>query len=400
MYLERRSQDRLNRLAKFFPAVVISGARQTGKTTLLKHCFPDYNYVSLDLPSKAEQAEKNPDSFLRENPGPVIIDEVQHAPGLFRHLKVVIDENRRANGRFLLTGSQHFSLMKGVSESLAGRTGLLDLETLLLEETAPTSGPIRSRSTLLKYMARGFFPELWRVPEFPSRDFYEAYLSTYLERDVRQILNVTSLRDFERFLRLLASRNGNILNKSDLARDVGISVKAAGDWISVLQASGQIVLLEPWYTNFAKRMVKTPKVYFRDTGLLCYLLNITSESLPSSPLLGSVWETFIFAELRKRVALHETPASIWFYRDQRSREIDFVIDSGGRLSFVEVKWKENPSDSDARTIRTISRDMAESNVPWRAGHHYVVATPANAYNLSDGVTAIPLTDLDRVAPVP
>lgn len=394
MYLERRVQTRLQRLTGLFPAVAVSGARQTGKTTLLKHCFPAYRYVSLDLPSKAEQAERNPDDFLREHPDPLIVDEVQYAPGLFRHLKAAIDQKRHANGRFLLTGSQHFTLMDGVSESLAGRIGLVDLETLALGEL-PATAPARSKGDLIDLMVRGQYPELWRVPEFPASDFYAAYLATYLERDVRQILNVASLRDFERFLRILATRSGNILNKSDLARDLGVSVKAVGDWIGVLQASGQIAVLEPWFTNIAKRMVKTPKIFFRDSGLLCYLLNLTVATLPTSSLLGAVWETFVFAELHKLVSLRDEPATLWFYRDQRAREIDFVIDSGGRLSFIEAKWQEHPRTDDARTMHAVSRELAHSDVPWKPGRHLVIGTPANRYDLSDDVTALGVADLSE-----
>ena len=399
MYLDRRVQTRLQRLTGLFPAVAVSGPRQTGKTTLLKHCFPGFRYVSLDLPSKAEQAERNPDDFLREHPDPLIVDEVQYAPGLFRHLKGAIDQRRHANGRYLLTGSQHFTLMEGVSESLAGRIGLVELETLALAELPATAGA-RSKSDLIALMARGQFPELWRVPEFPAGDFYAAYLATYLERDVRQILNVTSLRDFERFLRILATRNGNILNKSDLARDVGVSVKAVGDWIGVLQASGQIAVLEPWFTNIAKRMVKTPKIFFRDCGMLCYLLNLTPATLPTSPLLGALWETFVFAELRKLVSLQDEPATLWFYRDQRAREIDFVIDSGGRLSFIEAKWQEHPRYDDARTIHAVSRELAQSNLPWKPGRHLVIGTPSNRYDLADNVTALGVADLGPVFAAP
>ena len=332
MYIDRTLEARLHRLARHFPAVVVSGARQTGKTTLLRHCFPDHNYISLDLPSKAEQAERDPGSFLDDHPAPVIIDEVQYAPGVFRHLKSVIDSNRHENGRFLLTGSQHFTLMGGVSESLAGRVGLLELEILSLGELQPDSFMATDRQELIRLMIRGQYPELWRVPDMVGTDFYGAYLATYLERDVRQILNVANLRHFERFLRILANRSRSILNKSDVARDVGVSVKAIGDWLSVLQTSGQISLLEPWFTNIAKRMVKTPKIYLRDSGLMCYLLNLITETLPTSPLLGGVWETFVFSEPRKRVSFQDKPISVWFYRDQRAREIDFVLDSGSRLS--------------------------------------------------------------------
>lgn len=179
---------------------------------------------------------------------------------------------------------------------------------------------------------------------------------------------------------------------------MGVSVKAIGDWISVLQASGQIALLEPWYTNFAKRVVKTPKVYFADSGLLCYLLNLTERTLASSPLLGAVWETFVFAELRKRLSFVERPVDLWFYRDQRAREIDFIVDTGGRLSFLEVKWRERPTDDDARTIRAVSRELAESGIPWQPGRHFVLGTPERPYDLASGVETISIMELDRVIP--
>jgi uncharacterized protein len=395
MYFDRRLEKRLRHLCGFFPAVAVSGARQTGKTTLLRHCFPEYHYVSLDLPSKAEQAERNPADFLAEHPDPVIIDEIQYAPGLLRHLKAAIDAKRHINGRYLLTGSQHFTLMRGVSESLAGRIGLLELETLSLAEIPVAIASQQDKSDLIRLMARGHFPELWRVPRFPANDFYAAYVATYLERDVRQILNVTSLRDFERFLRILAARSGNILNKSEVARDVGVSVKAIGDWISVLQTSGQIALLEPWFTNISKRVVKTPKIYFCDCGLLCFLLNLTEETLPSSRMLGAVWETLVFSELRKRSSFIDVPVDIWFYRDQRSREIDFILDRGSELSFIEAKWQEHPVDRDAKTIHIVSAELLQSNSPWKPGHHYVVGTPPNAYDISDGITAIGIANIDR-----
>lgn len=395
MYLERAAESRIAELARFFPVVVVSGARQTGKTTLLRHCFPDYNYVSLDLPSSAELAERNPDAFLERHGAPLIVDEVQYAPALFRHLKRVVDEDRHTPGRFILTGSQHFSLMKGVSESLAGRVGLVELETLSMKELQPLTRT-DDRSSLIHLMVRGQFPELWRVGEFPAHEFYNSYTATYLERDVRQLLNITSLRDFERFLRVLAARSGTMLNKSEIARDVGVSVKAIGDWISVLQASGQIALLEPWFTNIGKRIVKTPKIYLRDSGLLCFLLNLSVETLPTSPLLGPVWETFVFSELRKRTSTAADPANLWYYRDQRAREIDFVVESGGQLRFLEAKWQEHPSRDEARAILTVDRELRESGSPWQAGSHFVLGTPGEAYPITELVEAIPIGELDRV----
>jgi hypothetical protein len=185
-----------------------------------------------------------------------------------------------------------------------------------------------------------------------------------------------------------------MLNKTDIARDVGISVKAVGDWISVLEASGQIVLLEPWFTNFDKRIVKSPKLYFRDTGMLCFLLGLDKKSLTGSAFLGAVWETFIFSELRKINNSLDKPVNIWYYRDQRAREIDFLIETGGTISFMECKWKETPDLSDVQTVRTLSIELAESGSQWKPGHHYIAAPSSEGFSLNGEVSVVPLFRLD------
>lgn len=230
--------------------------------------------VSLDLPSAAAQAEHNPEEFLDQSGDPAILDEVQYAPHLFRSLKLRIDRERHRLGRFLMTGSQKFSLMKAVSESLAGRCAIVELDTLSAAELrAALRAKLPSATDL---MWRGGFPELHRNPSLRTRDFYGSYIATYLERDVRLALRVSSLRDFERFLRACALRSGQLINLADLARDVGIAGTTARDWLSVLEASNQVILLEPYFSNLGKRLIKTPKLYFRDTGLLCFLLAIDS----------------------------------------------------------------------------------------------------------------------------
>ena len=394
-YYPRHCAERLARLAAGFPAVVVTGARQAGKTTLLRRAFPEHHYVSLDLPSVADQAERNPDLFLRNHPPPVLVDEVQYAPGLFRHLKAAIDVRRHEMGRFVLTGSQHFTLMKGVSESLAGRCGLLELENLALAEIGGVTEVPSDAHSLAALMSRGQFPELWRLRELSARDYFSSYLATYLERDVRQILRVGSLRDFERFLRVLAARPAAMLNRSDVARDVGITGKTVGEWLSVLETSGQIALLEPWYANFGKRLVKTPKVYFRDTGLLCFLLNLDGEGLLASPLLGPVWETFVFAEMRKLNETRGRPFGLWYYRDLGGREADFVLESQGKLSFVECKWQERPGRREAKSLLRVDAERRAAG-RWGAGEHYVVGRPAASSSLMDGVAAIGIRDLPIV----
>ena len=400
MYYSRAVESKLRRLSGHFPAVVLTGGRQAGKTTLLRRTFPEHRYVSLDLPTVAEQAERNPDLFLAEHPPPLIVDEVQYAPGLFRHLKVAIDGERHAMGRFLLTGSQHFGLMSGVSDSLAGRCGLVELENLSMHEVRARTTVGEDTESTVRMLVRGQFPELWRVPELPPSDFHASYLATYLERDVREILSVRSLRDFERFIRALAVRSAGQLNKSHLARDVGVSAKAVGDWLSVLETSGQIALLEPWHANFGKRLARTPKVYFRDTGLLCFLLNIDEAALPGSPFLGAIWETFVFAEMRKLGAAAATPPRLWTYRDRAAREIDFVLDRGGQLGFVECKWGERPGRKEARTIRKIDAELAASSSPWRPGRHYVIGRPDAQYDIAQGVRASRVRDLPAIVAGP
>lgn len=395
MYYKRIYADKIKSLSSFFPVIILTGARQSGKTTLLQKLFPKYRYVSLDLPSLAERAEQNPDEFFRDYPSPLIIDEVQYAPGLFRHIKRIVDKDRHSMGRYVLTGSQKFSLMKEVSDSLAGRSVILELENFSCSEilSEPLLKPTRNFLQLI--MTRGQFPELWRDQNLPSSAFYSSYLATYLERDVRQILNVSNLRDFERFIRVLAPRSGQLLNKSEIARDTGVSVKAINDWISVLEASNQIILLEPWFRNISKRVVKSPKLYFCDSGLLSYLLGVSNQ-IADSPFKGQIWETLVFSEIRKINRAIDNPSTIWFYRDTPSREIDFVIERGGLLSFLECKWKEHPQKKDGKTIEEIHKDLVNNSSTYKPGRHYIICQTENAYSISPNITAAGLNDLKEI----
>ncbi len=358
MWIPRYAEEHLRRSARTRPVLVLTGARQTGKTSTLQRLFPEFGFVSLDLPTEAAQAEKEPEVFLRRHPAPSIVDEVQYAPALFRHLKVAVESGRSRYGQYLLTGSQKFTLMKGVSESLAGRADIVELETLSLAEIRAAVPDTRLECAIV----RGGFPELQANPDIDAVAFYNSYLATYLERDVRSLANVGSLRDFERFLRACALRSGNLLNKADLARDVGIAPSTANQWLSMLEASGQIVLLEPWFSNRTKSLVKSPKLYLADTGLLCALLNIRSEEvLTGSPWAGAVWETFVFAQLRHRERRARRAGSLFFWRD-RTREVDFVVDSGGRLELFEAKWTELPAESDGVNLSFVRDSVGSSRV--------------------------------------
>lgn len=351
MEYKRSLGTRIKALAETFPAVVVTGSRQVGKTTLLRSLFPAHRYVSLDLPSEASRAELEPDLFLGRDVGPLLIDEVQYAPQLFRHIKAAIDADRSSCGRFILTGSQKFELMREVSDSLAGRVGVVELEGLSCEE-------IRAEQELpawVSTLSRGWFPELWARPSIPASEFYRSYVTTYIERDVRQLINITSLRDFERFLRACAVRNGQVLNKTELGRDVGISEKTVTQWLSVVAASNQVTLLEPYFANMTKRLTKSPKLYFNDTGLLCFLLGVPEGALASFTGIGAIWEAFVFSELRKLREAYALEASLWFYRDSAQREIDFLIDWKGELKLIEAKWSEIPSSSDTKSLLDVAR---------------------------------------------
>ena len=385
MWIEREIEARLRHSAKTRPAIVLTGARQTGKTSTLLRLFPKHTFVTLDLPSEAEQAEKDPKTFLQRYPPPVLIDEVQYAPGLFRHLKSQVDAHRGRNGGFVLTGSQRFALMKNVSESLAGRADVIEMETLSFAEihAAVPKMPVEAA------MVRGGFPELSANPDIDLAAFYSSYLATYLERDLRLLTNVGSLRDFERFMRACALRSANLLNKADLARDVGIAPSTAGNWLSMLEASGQIVLLEPWFSNRTKSIVKSPKLYFADSGLLCALLNIrTVDQLLQSPAVGAIWETFVFAQLRARERREKRTGSLFFWRD-RTREVDFVVDLGGRLELYEAKWTELPDARDGVNLEFV-RNVVGTRLVMGGG---VIGRNSNGYPLAGGFRAVSIAEL-------
>ena len=355
MWFERSISSKIRGLAGQYPAMVLTGARQVGKTSLLKKLFPDHSFVSLDLPSHAEMAETNPEGFLEKFSPPVIIDEVQYAPGIFRYLKSQIDENREKYGQYILTGSQKFTLMKSISDSLAGRCAVCELEGLSYSEIQAYKD-----LSVEELILSGGYPELHSRSELEKEYFFDSYLATYLERDIRALLKVGHLRDFERFVRACAIRCGQTLNKAELARDIGVSAVTANEWLSVLHASNQVILLEPWFRNKTKALVKSPKLYLADTGLLCHLLNIRNiEDLVSSPFCGAIWENYVFSEIRKRKM---GSWKLWFWRDNRGLEVDFLSDRGGRYELLEVKWNEHPKKKDAESLRKVSDQLGLENI--------------------------------------
>ena len=336
MWIARRNIEKLERAIRTRPVVLLTGIRQSGKSSLLRKMLKNVEYVTLDRVALAEEAESNPTSFLQRFDEQVIIDEVQYAPSLFRDLKILVDENRSLKGKWILTGSQQFALMKGVQESLAGRVRIIHLGTLSATELNNTKLLKEKRDLIWK----GGFPEIW-AENLDAPEFFEDYLQTYLERDLKDILNINNLRDFRRFLSLLALRTGQLLKYSELAKDVGVAVNTIKSWVSALEASGLVVLLPPYYNNLGKRLIKAPKLYFCDTGLVCALLNINSlKALGNSLHSGSIWENMVFTEFIKEGFV--AGKDLFYFRDQNGVEIDFIVEKDGEVTLVEAKESERP----------------------------------------------------------
>lgn len=357
-WLIRDAEKRLLKLVNSFPAVLLTGPRQCGKSSLLRRIFPDAQYITFDDPFQVIQAEGSPREFMAQFTGQVILDEIQYVPTLFRHLKLVIDENR-TNGRFLLTGSQSFQLGQMGSESLAGRLAIMELSPLGASELEKAG----ITDALEVMLFRGGFPELWNSDIDPT-DWYPAYISTYLQRDLRSLSQVADLTAFSRFLRALALRSASLLNYADLSRDVGISPNTAKHWVSLLASSGVATLVEGWSANPTSRLVKSAKLYFNDTGLLCALLGFrTSKAMLDSTLFAAVWETWCLAQIRtwllNRGRLHE---NLFYWRTKDGKEVDFVFEEDQKLYALECKSKELPDAGDTRGLKLLIESVPDTKV--------------------------------------
>ena len=332
--LTRMSIDKINQMAKKFPVLVITGPRQSGKTTICKQAFSNYRYVTLENPDDRAFATKDPRSFLALYDNKVIIDEAQNVPELFSYLQERVDTDN-ISGQYVLSGSQNFMLMEKISQTLAGRVYIFELLPLCFSEIASTT-----KKGLLSFIQKGGYPRIYDKKISPV-DFYPSYLKTYVERDVRSVLRVQELRLFKKFLLLCANQIGQLFNAHSISRDLGIDTKTVQRWLSVLETGYIAFTLKPWHKNFSKRVIKTPKLYFYDTGLAASLLGIDSEDeLSASEFKGALFENYVVLELMKHNFAKGVNKNYYFWRDSNGNEIDLVVERGVNVSLVETKFSQ------------------------------------------------------------
>lgn len=403
-YISRSLEPVLQKAILEFPVVVLIGPRQSGKTTLLKHLFgAQIPLVSLEPPDVRLAAVTDPRGFLDLYPAPVIFDEIQYAPNLLPYIKELVDAHRDRPGQFILTGSQNLLLMQQVTESLAGRTAVLKLLPLSQREMkgdpqrslAWETGRIKmegepsSSTDLWQDALRGFYPELASSPQRDAALWQASYVQTYLERDVRNLRSIGDLSLFQTFLRALAARSAQQLNLSDLAKDVGIAVNTAKDWLSILEASFQVFILRPYYVNIGKRLVKSPKVYFIDPGVLCYLVGLRDPvHAASGPMGGAIFETLVVTEIYKTILHRGQEPALYFWRTAAGSEVDLVVESEGKLIPLEIKAAATARPDMAKEIAVFRGDFEE-----RARPGYVIYSGNVRLPLGQGTISLPFDEL-------
>ncbi|HPO13969.1 MAG TPA: ATP-binding protein [Candidatus Hydrogenedentes bacterium] len=380
-YIERHIEQSIVKASRHFPALILTGPRRAGKTTLLRHLFPKAAYVLMEDPDIIARVRSDPNAFLDELKTPAILDEIQNVPELFRYIRTRIDRMPNKDGEWLLTGSQEAPLMKGVTESMAGRAAVFQLLPFSLDET--------SKAGLL----HGGFPEILEKPGV-EMIWFRSYIQTYLERDVRAISTIRDLATFRRFLSLVASRCGQILNKTELAAPLGVSVPTITQWLSILEVTGQIILVPPFFENFGKRLVKSPKLYFVDSGLACHLLGIDSEkALGASVFLGPVFEGFAASEIVKAQLNTGKSRALYYFRDKQGLEVDFIVPLGEKkLALIEAKATKTPTPEMGRSLLKLAGNI----VRYKTQAYVLHRTRANDHPftaLCPDVQAIPV---DRI----
>lgn len=345
-YVRRELEKQIDRAARSFPAIVLTGPRRAGKTSLLRHLLPKASYFLLEDPDLVARLRADPQGFLDAVRTPAILDEVQNVPEVFAHVRARIDRQPRRKGQWVLTGSQEAPLMQGVTESMAGRAAVLRLLPFSVRETPKVS------------LLRGAYPEVVARPS-AARLWFSSYLQTYLERDVRAVTAVRDLAAYRRFLALVASRHGQILNKTALAAPLGVSVPTITQWLGVLETTAQILIVPPFYENLGKRLIKSPKVFIADSGLACHLLGIDSQAeLARSPFAGPLFEGFIAAEIAKRQVHAGARQELYWFRDEQGLEVDLVVPGrSGEIRLIECKAARTVTPSDAAPLRKLAEAL-------------------------------------------
>ena len=395
---------------KSYPVTLVTGARQVGKSTL---CYElkkelNYNYVSLDDMDERQLANDDPKFFLAKHQAPLIIDEVQKAPILFEYIESVVNKKRletgNANGMYILTGSQKFKLMKSVTESLAGRVGIINMSPLsfneiISREDIPFEVDINKVASgqsynmtidkLFEQITKGFYPELYRNPDLDKDSFYSNYVATYIDRDVSELIDVKNKLSFHKLMQLLASLTGEELIYDNIAKHIGVDKKTIMNWISVLEASNIIYLLQPYFeTSLTKRVVKRPKIYFRDTGLACYLAKLSdAKNLSVSHFSGHFVETYVINEIIKTYENTNSHAEFYYYRDNEQNEIDLIIQRNGQLSFIEIKSGMKFSKSDVRAFKKFEKSK------YAIGASAIICLTESVYKIDENVYALPITTI-------
>lgn len=406
-YINRTLEQSIEKISNFFPVIMVTGPRQVGKTTVLQNVAnTPATYVSLDSLANRNLAQTEPELFLQRFPAPVLIDEIQYAPQLFPYIKAIVDQENKP-GMYWLTGSQQFHLMKNVSESLAGRVGILHLDGFSQDEKngnpmaqpflptmeyidtkAKTSQPMNI-NRVYDVIWRGSYPKMHGASDDIWNTFYESYLQTYIERDVKSFGAVGDTMAFVSFMRVLAARTGQEMNYSDIARDIGVTAPTIKSWLSVLEASGLVFLLRPYYSNVTKRIIKAPKVYFVDTGLAAFLTGWnTPETLANGAMAGSIFETYVVSEIIKSYWYNGRSPNIYYYRDNHGAEIDVLIEENGKLYPVEIKRTTTPNVGDIKNFKVI-----EDVLHAQRGPGAVVCNAQTHLPLTADVNVIPVAYL-------
>lgn len=387
-----------------FPAIVLTGPRQSGKTTLLKMLFSDTaRFVSLENPDVRTRAQNDPVGFLSQYQKPLIIDEIQYAPDLLSYIKTAIDEDRKP-GQWLLTGSQNFVLMQGISQSLAGRAAILNLLPFEYSESTHQSPEVHNIQSLLEFITRksnklggispstqnhsvgdtllrGFYPEIVCNQSVDRQLWCGSYVNTYVERDIRNITNIGDLNQFDRFLRSCAIRTGQLLNLSEIARDIGISVPTAKKWLSILETGYQVFLLYPYYSNIGKRLIKSPKIYFNDTGLCSYLLGINdTQTLINGPSFPHLFETMIVCNFYKRFLNFGERPSLYFLRTQDGLEVDLVIELADKIHLFEIKSGATIVPKHGVSLKRLRNQLGD-----KIGSASIISCAADNFLVDDGI---------------